>query len=171
MGLVADMLEFVRGTSGDAQVSECKVDPGGEDNSLAHLYQPAGVDCHPMPGDLCLLVPGPEKGSWLVAGFIDPNNAGTAEAGEVRLYARDGDGGVAATIRIRSNADVHLGADIAEELIARADRTEKQLKDIETAHNDHVHTGTGYQGATLSIQKPLKTYTAGKVGCDRVYGT
>ncbi|MGB5733853.1 MAG: hypothetical protein WBM40_05355 [Thiohalocapsa sp.] len=175
MGLIATLLEFTRTTSGDAQVADCRADPGGTDDATAHSYQPAGFDGSPLPGDYCLLVPGPEAGSWVVAGFIDPDNAGTAEAGETRLYARDGGGNVVGTLRLKNNGDVHLAEDTAAALIARADRTDTELSKVKTALGGHTHvvstTGSATAQSGTAAPSTDHAYEPAATGCDKVYGT
>lgn len=139
MGLIAEVLEFFRGTDGDAEVAYTKGDLGGNDVVTPQHYQGAGVDSQPLPGDYMLVVPGPEAGTFVVAGYLDPNNAGVTEKGETRLYARDGDGNITGSVMLKTDGTVHLGEDTAAALIARADRTDAELAKIKDAHNDHTH--------------------------------
>ena len=141
MGLIAEVLQFFRGEDGDAQISEAKGDLGGEDIVTAVNYQATGFDGNPLPGDYMLVVPGPEEGTFLVVGYLDPKNAGKAREGDLRLYVRDGNGDV--------QGEFHLTNDGAEPdweatvgaLIARADRTDAAIKVIHDALKKATATG------------------------------
>ena len=162
MGLIGYLLEYFRGTDGDAEVSDAKCDPGGGDTVTCRDYQPSGYDGQPLPGDYLLLVPGPEKGSYKVAGYIDPNNAGTTSGGEVRLCARDGNGAVTGSVMLKTDGTVHIGEDSAASLIARADKVDAELEKLKTAHNGHTHAGLlGGTGSAAALTSGPTESTAG----------
>lgn len=162
MGVIAEVLQFFRGTDDDAEISEAKGELGGGDVVTAVNYQPAGFDAFPLTTDYMLLVPGPEAGTFLVAGYLDPLNAGTASEGEVRLYARDGDGNITGSIMLKTDGTVHIGEDTGAELIARADRVDAELEKIKTTFNSIVFTvdtgdGTGLTGTIGTPYSPSAT--------------
>lgn len=174
--MIGELIEWLRTQDDDAEIAEARCDLGGGDVVTSVDYQPSGHDSQPLPGDYLLLVPGPETGSWVVAGWIDPNNAGVAKAGEVRLYARDGDGEVVGELHVTADGEPPDG--IAAELIARADRTDAELEKLKTAHNDHTHKHDVCAGGTSAVgplagtsDVPDKTYSPEPTGCDKVYIT
>ena len=173
MGLIAELLEWVRSTDGDAELAEAKCDPGGGDVVTCPHYQPSGMDSQPLPGDYIVLQPGPEKGSFVVVGYLDPNNAGTTAAGETRLYARDADGAITGSLLLKTDGTVHIGEDTAAALIARADKVDAELEKIKTAHNTHIHitTATVGTGSAGVIAKPEITYTPAATGADKGWVT
>ena len=128
MGLIADLKQFFRGEDGDAQVAYSKGDLGGEDIVTAQHFQGSGMDSQPLPGDYMLLVPGPEAGTFIVAGYLDPANAGTARAGEVSLYVRDADGAVQGELYLAESEPDWKAA--AGALIARADRSDDLFAEV-----------------------------------------
>jgi hypothetical protein len=135
--LIADVLQFFRGEDGDAQVAYSKGDLGGEDIVTAQHFQGSGMDSQPLPGDYMLLVPGPEAGTFVVAGYLDPANAGKARAGEVSLYVRDGNGDVTGELYLAESEPDWKAT--AGALIARADHVDAELAKIESAFNGHTH--------------------------------
>jgi hypothetical protein len=177
VGLIGAVLEFLRSVVDGFPIADVKIDTGGEDNATAELFQPAGFDGQPLEGDTAgaMAVPGADRAA--LVGFIDQANAGTAGPGEARLYARDADGAIVATILISADGIVNLGDDVAAELIARADRVEAELAKIaqdftnlNTKYDAHSHAA---MGADPPSNKPLgSAYTSnGAVGCDKVKGT
>jgi hypothetical protein len=170
MALVGELTEWLRGQDDDAEIAEGRFDLGGGDMVTAIDYQPSGHDSQPVPGDFGILVPASESGSYVIAGWVDPSNAGFAKAGEARLYARDSDGAVVAELHVTADGEVPDG--IAEQLIARADRVDAELEAIKTTFNSIEFTvdtseGTGTPG---EIGTPYVPGTAG-TGCDKVYVT
>lgn len=183
MGLIAEVLQFFRGEDGDAQIAEAKGDLGGEDIITAVNYQATGFDGNPLPGDYMLVVPGPEEGTFLVAGYLDPLNAGTAREGDVRLYVRDGDGAVQGELHLTNDGEAPDWQAEAGALIARADRTDDELAKLESAFNGHLHeievcTGgtsaaapalTG--GPTATLTQEDREYERGPTGADKGWVT
>lgn len=172
MGLVADLKQFFRGEDGDAQVAYSKGDLGGEDIVTAKNFQPTGFDGQPVPGDYMLLVPGPEAGTFVVAGYLDPKNAGVTRAGDVRLYVRDGEGDVQGELHLTNDGEEPDWQATAGALIARADKVDAELAAIETTFGSIVFTvdtseGTGLAG---TIGTPYAAPEAG-VGAEKGWVT
>lgn len=93
MGLISKVLSYTRiADRFGAKVSDVKHDPGGGANETGEHFQAANQDAVPLPGDYLLTVSVQRTGGQVVVGFIDPNQEQTAEPGEYRAYARDGDG-------------------------------------------------------------------------------
>lgn len=176
MGLIAEVLQFLRGEDGDAKVSEAKGDLGGNDVFTAVNYQPAGFDAFPLTTDYMLVVPGPEAGTFLVAGYLDPVNAGTAREGEVSLYLRDADGAVQGELCLASEEPdwkAEAGA-----LIARADRVDAELEKLKTAHNEHTHKHDVCGGGDSAVTpdggtsaSPNKTYSRESTAAEKGWVT
>jgi hypothetical protein len=141
VGLIGTLLDWFRTTDGDAEVTDVKVDLGGNDITTAHHYQPSGMDSQPLPDDYILLVPGPEAGTYVVAGYLDPKNAGVSRPGDVRLYVRNGQGDVAGELHLTNDGEEPDWQATAGALIARADRVDAELEKLKTAHNGHTHAG------------------------------
>lgn len=178
MGLIGSVIEFLREQIEGEQVIGVKFDPGGEDTAIADHVAPAGIDAPPLQDDYVGVTQGAGTGRWVVLGYVDPKNEGIANPGEVRLYSRDSDGAVLVTLRMAADEEfVHIGQDVCEELIARADRVEAELEKLKTAHNDHKHAHDVCAGGTSAVgalagtsDTPDKTYDPGAVGCDKVKG-
>jgi hypothetical protein len=143
-------------------------------------YQPSGHDSQPQGGDFAIVVPGPESGSYVIVGWVDPNNAGTAKEGEVRLYSRSG-ANVVGELHVTADGEVPDG--IAEHLIARADKVDAELAKLESAFNGHTHGHADTTGSTnpalttgpttAPVLTPLTAieYDPGPTACDKVYVT
>lgn len=109
MGLrarIATVLSFVRVTRNGANISDVEVDPDGGSNITAEHSAPAGLDCPPLPDDSAVAVPVQGSGRFVVVGYFDPANAGSAEPGEVRLYARDEEGVIVSAVHLKNNGTI-----------------------------------------------------------------
>ncbi len=93
MGLIAKVLEFARSVSNGVPSSDVKSNPGGEDLNTPQHFQDANTDSAPLPGDYDLLVGVQGSGRYGAAGYVDPKNKQSAQAGEWRAYARDSETG------------------------------------------------------------------------------
>lgn len=93
MGLISKVLSYTRiADRFGAKVSDVKHDPGGGANETGEHFQAANQDAVPLPGDYLLTVSVQRTGGEVAVGFIDPKQEQTADPGEFRVYARDGDG-------------------------------------------------------------------------------
>lgn len=113
MGGVAKVLSFVRQLRRGANVTDVKVNPGGGANLVAEHFSTPGDDSHPLPNDYAVLVPVQQTGRVAAVGYIDPANEQAAAAGERRLYSRDSDGNIVATIWIKNDGEVLVENDAA----------------------------------------------------------
>jgi len=110
MGRVAivDSSERVEDDDGVSLLVKC--DPGGDALVTAQHFDSAGVDAPPLPGDSVALEDSAGAGSEQVAGYADTRNAGKAEPGERRTYARDSSGEVVCEIWAKGNGDIDIQA-------------------------------------------------------------
>lgn len=97
------MLSFVRNPRNGANQSDVKLDTGGGDVLTATHAQGSGDDAFPLPGDYPISVQIDRSGGLVVVGFVEPDAAQLAEAGERRLYARDA--GRAEVVQVWLKAD------------------------------------------------------------------
>jgi len=172
VGLIAEVLQFFRGEDGDAQVAYTKSDLGGEDIVTPQHFQGSGVESQPLPTDYQIVVPGPEVGTFVAVGYLDPLNAGTARAGEVSLYLRDGNGAVQGELYLASSEPDWKAT--AGALIARADRVDAELAKIKTELEGHEHKYIGDgDNATAGLTTTLNSasYTKQDVGADKGWVT
>jgi hypothetical protein len=162
VGLIGTLLDWFRTTDGDAEVTDVKVDLGGNDITTAHHYQPSGMDSQPLPDDYILLVPGPEAGTYVVAGYLDPKNAGVSRPGDVRLYVRNGQGDVTGELHLTNDGKAPDWKATAGALIARADRTDAALNALAQVFNGHQHpyTGAGSESTPQVSGTPSSTNPA-----------
>lgn len=108
MGLIGRLLSFNQLTRGGAYVSDVKLDPGGGANLTGEHFGPAGDDSHPLAGDYVQAVRVTQSGRVSVLGYLDPENAPKAEAGEKRIYSRDTDGIPAAELWLKNDGSILL---------------------------------------------------------------
>ena len=165
--MIGELTEWLRGQDDDAEIAEGRFDLGGGDMVTAVDYQPSGHDSQPLPGDFGILVPASESGSYVIAGWVDPNTEGVTKAGEARLYARDSDGVVVGELHVTADGEVPDG--IAEHLIARADRTDAALNALATVFNAHLHDYVVDSGVTKIPNSEQNDEHS--VACDKVYVT
>lgn len=90
MGIIGKLLSFTRATRDNAKQADIKIATSG-DTLTAQYVQGAGDDAVPLPGDYPLCVRIERAGRVVVVGFVEPDATQTAQAGERRMYARDGD--------------------------------------------------------------------------------
>ena len=89
MGLIANVLSFVRTFRNNANISDVVVDSGGGANITCENVTPAGEDAQPLLTDFCVIVSVQRTGGYVVNGYLDPINVGKSAPGEKRTYARD----------------------------------------------------------------------------------
>lgn len=110
MGL-STVKQFLRSVRDSLQVPEVQVAPTSEDIPVtAEHYAPPGIDAVPLEGDTAVQVAGAGNGRKAVVGYMDTVNAGVAEAGEVRIYSRNGDKEVVAYAWLKSGGEVVIRA-------------------------------------------------------------
>jgi len=111
MGRVAVVLTIERTEGDEEAVLDVKIDPGGGANLMAPHFGAAGDDSPPLPGDYAVTVSVPGGNGEVVAGYLDPDNAGVAEGGERRLYSRDAERAIKATVWLRADGSVRVEND------------------------------------------------------------
>tara|TARA_R100000541_G_scaffold18689_2_gene28562 strand:+ start:13359 stop:13916 length:558 start_codon:yes stop_codon:yes gene_type:complete len=111
VGLIAKILEFARTATNGVPASDVKADPGGQALKTSQHFQPPGVDAHPLPDDFVLLVSVQGSGKHSAAGYLDPKNQQTAQAGEHRAYSRGEDGEQVAQVWVKNDGTVLGGND------------------------------------------------------------
>lgn len=103
MGRIAKLLSFVRGEANGAKVSDVKADPGGSANVTAQHFASPGDDSHPLPGDYVAMAGAAGTGRENAVGYLDPKNEQKAQAGDKRIYARDGDGAAVVEVWLKND--------------------------------------------------------------------
>ena len=112
MGFIGEVLNFFRLDRFGVPSADVTVDPGGggdgieSPNQTAEHFSPAGDDSRPLPGDYAVVVEVPGEGEGAVVGYLDPANAGVAEGGEKRIYARDANGNLAAEVHLQADGTI-----------------------------------------------------------------
>lgn len=113
MGLISKLLSFTRVNRHDSNLSDVKVDPGGGPYVTAEHFAPAGDDSHPLPTDYPLIIRVQKTGKYAAIGYIDPNNAQTAEPGGKRIYGRDPEGNQVSELWLKNDGDILADNDAA----------------------------------------------------------
>lgn len=105
MGLLGILRRFARASVDDAEDhGEATVDVGGGDNRTAQHFADPGVDARPLPGDFVAMLE--RRREVAAVGYLDPAG-GVAGAGEIRIYARDGDGAIV-WVHLKSDGELHI---------------------------------------------------------------
>lgn len=107
-GIIATALQFIRRTRGSAFWPALKVEDRKGDNNIVEMFQSSGDDSPPLPGDNVALISSQRQGGRVAVGVIDNKNAGTAVAGEKRIYARDGAGAVVSELHLKGDGSFIL---------------------------------------------------------------
>lgn len=107
MGRVAEFLSWALNTNTDKQPPEVKGDPGGLATFTAEHFSPPGIDSQPVKGDFFATHDGPGTGDEIVSGYHDPKPTNRkAEDGEIRTYARDGEGVVVCEVWCKKSGEI-----------------------------------------------------------------
>lgn len=107
-GLITIVKSVARRVAGGTPVADVKTDQGGGALHTAKLFQVAGTDAPPLPGDYAAELAVPRGNSYVIVGFSDPENAGTAEPGEHRIYSRNAAGAITSVIYLKANGSIDI---------------------------------------------------------------
>jgi hypothetical protein len=107
MSGIAIVLSFERKNDEDGHGINVNLDPGGEPFTADHFGVP-GIDAPPMRDDSAALVESHGAGQEQAVGYEDTKNAGQAQAGEIRIYARDANGAPMCTVFIRNDGRIQM---------------------------------------------------------------
>lgn len=133
-GFMCKVLSFFNTEKNGDKVSEVTVDPGGGANISGDNFTPTGEDSQPLPGDFAIIIPISGTGVDAIVGYMDRGNDQKSQAGERRIYARNG-GGVSVvelhlkndgsalirndnnSITLKVNGDIELGKSSLDSLV------------------------------------------------------
>ena len=104
--MIGKLLEFTRTTIRGIAASIAKVDLGGGHTSECQHFSPAGDDSQPLAEDYAIAVPIANSGQYAIAGYVDVNNAQSAEPGGKRIYARGSDGAQVAELWLKNTGEI-----------------------------------------------------------------
>lgn len=107
-GLITIVKSVARRVIGGAPAVDVKTDQGGGALHTAKLFQVAGTDAPPLPGDYAAELAVPRGNSYVIVGFSDPDNAGTAAPGEHRIYSRNSGGAITSVIYLKANGSIDI---------------------------------------------------------------
>lgn len=107
MGILGELLSFVRRTVSGSILDEAKVDTGGNSKTVQN-YGPPGEDSRPLPGDFGVLVETGGRGEMGSVAWHDTKTERKAGDGEVRRYARSATGTASCEIWLKANGEVVL---------------------------------------------------------------
>lgn len=163
MNLIGIIRGIVRSTRRSANVTRVQADPGAGNNLSADIYGPSGDDSQPLPGDYVAMLRLPGQNRFVSVGVIDPMNTDQSLPGEKRLYSRDGDGVIVASLWLKNDGSVLLTNDNGSlELQSSGDIIANTVT-IDTSGNITTSgTITGGQVQT-SAGKDLDAHTHGGV--------
>ena len=89
---------------------EVEVELGGEDFATADMYGPPGEDSPPLPDDEVAAISVDMDGDALATVAYADATPRVAAAGEKRLYSRDSDGSIVASLHLKGDGSVTLEA-------------------------------------------------------------
>jgi hypothetical protein len=112
VGRIAKVLSFFRTLRNGAQLTDVKINTGGNVTKTCENFSSSGDDSQPLNTDYCAILDIERSGGSVVVGYVDPKNAGVTSAGEKRIYSRDGSGNIAAFIHLKSNGNISIENDV-----------------------------------------------------------
>lgn len=159
MGWIAKVISFAREVRRQsANVNVVRGDPGAGANATMEHFSASGDDSPPLAGDYVAGLPLQRSGGLAAVGVADPRNAGVAEPGEKRIYARDTSGAVVAEIYIEadgtitlSNAAGSLILDVSGNLTATGTITAADFIAGGVPFATHVHGGVQSGGSNTGV--------------------
>lgn len=110
MGLTAQVAQWLRSAVRGAEVPEVRIEPTAGAPRTCESYGPAGVDSAPLAGDTAIAIPAEGVGRLVVVGYLDTRQAGTAQPGEYRAYARNSGGEVQAEIVLHADGAIEIAS-------------------------------------------------------------
>jgi len=108
MGMTSIVRAFSRRVFAGAQFARTTIDPGAGANQDAVHFSDPGDDAQPLPGDLVASASNAASNGQNALGYVDQQNAGITAAGEKRIYARDADGVISASIFLHNDGSIIL---------------------------------------------------------------
>lgn len=122
--MIGEVLRVERDTEEGAHVTNVVVDTGGGSNVTAEYFPAPGDDSPPCVGDMVTLGESEGAGSMAVTGANDARNAGKAEGGERRFYARDPDGVPVSEVWLKGDGTLEMtGIKCGWKIIGKSDGT------------------------------------------------
>jgi hypothetical protein len=112
------------------------------DSQPVNVFNNAGIESHPFPGDFALTVPVTSTGEHAAVGFISPNNEITAQ-GDTVLYSRSDATTVAARVAARSNGSVTIANGVGQ--ITLLSNGTIDLNGVQVAPDGTITTAAGLQ--------------------------
>lgn len=106
MALILEALETARRNASGRQYLEARA--GADHQETGAVAQSPGFDGRPLEGDLLVSEKAADTGEPVFVGALDLKNAGTAEPGEARIYARDASGAVVCEIWARADGSIRI---------------------------------------------------------------
>ncbi len=108
MGKLAKIISFVRNIRYGGTISDVKVNAGGKNIITAEHYSSAGDDSRPLPDDFAILVEAGRTGNTVAVGYLDVTTTPVAGKGEKRIYSRNSNGDVSASIHLKNDDSVKI---------------------------------------------------------------
>lgn len=105
MGLTGEVLEIKRVEVDGRKLLEVRADCAGHELEGV-AYQAPGLDAPPLADDLVVMVETARNVDGAAVGYVDTVNAGKAEAGEFRVYARKADGSIPCEIYLKKDGSI-----------------------------------------------------------------
>lgn len=141
MGRLGIVKIFERIVRGSAEGAEITADPGGGALVRSLHFGSPGDDAPPLRGDYVVLIPGPGSGRTLAVAYADPKNAGEADPGERRVYARGATGDVVAVIWLKGDGSIQISNASGEIVLGAAGTIQLNGVTIDPAGNITVPGG------------------------------
>lgn len=143
MGLISRIKNTFQGKMGELLAT---VERFKNDTATAKIYNPAGIDARPIDNDVCLSEHSEDtEGGRDVLGFVTTQ---VSAKGEVRIFSRDSDGNIKATMHVKNDGDILIDAGKDLVIDVAGDVTFNSIGDIDlTAPNLNLTGNLNITGA------------------------
>lgn len=118
MGRVVKITSFQRRSPTNRNVDEVTGDPGTGNNLTCDYFTVSGDDSPPLNDDIAITTENPRVGGESVVGVMDIKNQGVAQQGEKRIYSRNDNGEVVATIHLKNDSTIDISNDNCRVLLS-----------------------------------------------------
>ena len=107
---------------------------GNNVTETSNLAVPYGMDCNPPQNEITVVAETGNNSDSIVVGFVTKNVLEDLVLGECGLYAKDANGGIVATIKMRNSGDVEVNGN--DDFMVRFSKLEEAFNELQDRYNE-----------------------------------
>ena len=104
MGRLAQVISYIVGA-----VNKLKVNMGGGNEAQVEIITPAGYESKPLKNDRSFVVESRRTGNYKHIGIQSGKGSNSLKDGEARVFSRDADGNIIASVTVFNDGDLLVG--------------------------------------------------------------